>query len=312
MDTLNKLIEVHEKRAKDQELIINLLKSDSNIPKNSQYVFIKNNKENKTNDDGALYSNVAKQSPINTKKSSSPATEYTDIKQHNNSEDTTNPGNNEWITQRKRRRPIYGTATETQIKASVKYVDFHVYRLEPQISEQLTHYLQSKGQHSMVLGTMYDIPAKIHYEIFGGNGRLVPAMSLPSLNRYSFTRAPLQTQKRSLYSGLTYNSVAYGVGGQQMLGANNSTMVDRIPLASELFAPAIVKFPAATKGQIEAYMKALDEESKEAEKNMNMQIIVGPQIMLDTEKRTVDPRSVSYVNVKLGGNQNVNYHYTSI
>lgn len=159
---------------------------------------------------------------------------------------------------------------------------------------------------------MHDIPAQIHYEIFGGAGKLVPTMSFPSLNRYSFARTPLQTQKRSLYSGLTYNSVAYGAGIQQMSKTNNSTIIDRIPLASELFAPAIVKFPAATKGQIEAYMKALGNEAKEDDKNMNAQMMTSFQMMLDTVKGTMDPRSVSYVNVKLGGNQNVNYHYTSL
>ncbi|GJQ82429.1 hypothetical protein Trydic_g23052, partial [Trypoxylus dichotomus] len=118
---------------------------------------------------------------------------------------------------------------------------------------------------------MYDIPAKIHSEIFGDNARSV--VNLANFDKQSYMVSPLQTQKRSL---------------------------DRIPLATELFAPAVVKFPAATKGQVEAYMKALEEEAKEAEKEMQTRTLMGTQLMLDRERRIIDPNPVSYVNVKLG------------
>nr|XP_022906528.1 uncharacterized protein LOC111418257 isoform X2 [Onthophagus taurus] len=90
---------------------------------------------------------------------------------------------------------------------------------------------------------------------------------------------------------------------------NFTATQERIPQAHELFAPAIIKTPAATKGQIKAYMKALQEEAQEELKEqMKLQ---GQQ----QEQRgylvsdLLESKAVSYVNVKLGGMQNIKYHY---
>lgn len=164
------------------------------------------------------------------------------------------------------------------------------------------------AQQSARSGTMYDIPTKIHYEIFGRS--VGSSSSFPHFNGLSYLAAQLQTQKRSLHSGLGYNTVAHGFGNQKMQTNGNSTLVDRIPFATDLFAPAIMKYPAATKGQIEAYMKALAKESEESEKEMQM---ITTQTALDNKTNgNMDSKPVSYVNVKLGGNQNVNYHYSSV
>lgn len=165
------------------------------------------------------------------------------------------------------------------------------------------------SQHPILLGTMQNIPAKIHYEIFGGGaGGFPPVIDLSKVNLRPYL--PLLAPK---HGGLTYNSIAYGIGRYQTPLSNNTKSVDRIPLATELFAPAIVKYPAATKGQMEAYMKALEEEAKEAAKEMemmnggNMKMVDGLQ-----QQNNMDSKAVSYVNVKLGGTQNVNYEYMTI
>lgn len=145
---LKRMSEIQEQRASDQELIITLLKDKINTSKQKLQVPAKNENQNNgnqkqdsSNENNALYKEVVQQS-LSSKKIEKDTTHEVENKQVKMAENTMKKDG--WVTQQRRKKPIYGTATNTQIKASIKYIDFHVYRLEPQTTEEeVKNYLQS-------------------------------------------------------------------------------------------------------------------------------------------------------------------------
>lgn len=154
IEMLQQIVRIQEKRAIDQELIINLLNNSGDRPVEKIQESVKHtnntriNSNAKTNDNrSASYSEAAKlttTTAVKLKESSS-RIENKQAKVNFN-ENKTIEDNSEWKTQKQKKKPIYGTAKETQIKGSMKYSDFHVYRIAPQTTaEDLTEYLKSQG-----------------------------------------------------------------------------------------------------------------------------------------------------------------------
>lgn len=156
IEMLQQIVKVQEKRAIDQELIINLLNSFENKPKaklQETVKYVNVDTEKRTTSDPkskdnrrALYSQAVTQT--NTAAVSVKATPTSIEKEHGEivNKNILSTENNEWKTQKKRKKPIFGTATETQIKGSMKYADFHVYRIQPKTEEEdLINYLKAQG-----------------------------------------------------------------------------------------------------------------------------------------------------------------------
>lgn len=153
---LQQIVSVQEKRAIDQELIISLLnisenRTKPNLQESVKYVNV--DKEKRTDikqklkeNRSALYSRAVAQTNAAAVSVKEIPTSIEDQQGEINNENIRKTENNEWKIQKKRKKPIYGTATETQIKGSMKNMDFHVYRIQPDTEEEdLTKYLKLQG-----------------------------------------------------------------------------------------------------------------------------------------------------------------------
>jgi len=91
------------------------------------------------------------------------------------------------------------------------------------------------------------------------------------------------------------------------------------PIPTKLFTPAKYPYPAETPGQIEMYNAALKEEAEEAQKESSSDenLVYNPRDHLfNLDDQVFNYRNQqkynfghSYVNVKLGGAQNLEYNY---